>query len=243
MSVFQFVRAARFIGSSAIFSDNVDDVYNLVARKFTANGALVETRAEWRSVLAVRHSTPVTKDVPRGNFDDMILVTWLSKRGRKYAQYFDANTEPSYQYSEEGAPIYRKGKSADGQDANNDGKKDLGMLPLGVYKYDAFTTGHDILGNVFKPKQNVRVWRDINHDGYFTQADEDLVKNEKRMFEGKTMYIHRAYNKARKQTVNTWSAGCQTIMFEDFEEFRKSIAAGNKAGQLEFTYILVNFDG
>ena len=68
MSIFQFVRASRFIGSSAIFSDNVDDVYDLVARKFTANGALVETRAEWRNVLAVRHSTPVTKRCPARKF-------------------------------------------------------------------------------------------------------------------------------------------------------------------------------
>ncbi len=40
------------------------------------------------------------------------------------------------------------------------------------------------------------------------------------------MYIHRAYSEAQKQTVNTWSAGCQTLKFEDFEEFRKSIEAG-----------------
>ena len=117
------------------------------------------------------------------------------------------------------------------------------MLPLGVYKYNAFTTGHKVLGDVFKPTKEVRIWRDINHDGYFTQADEDLVKDEKRMYEGGTMYIHRGYSKAQKQTYNTWSAGCQTIMFDDFLRFKESILAGNKAGQMEFTYILVNFDG
>ncbi len=243
MSVFQFIRTARFVSFSNNFSDNVDDVYDLVARKFTAVGALVETRAEWRNVLAVRHFTPATKDVPRGNFDDMMLVTWLSEGGRKNAQYFDANTDPSYQYSEEGAPVYRKGKGADGQDANNDGKKDLGMLPLGIYKFGSVPTAakNKVLELVFKPTKGVRVWRDINQDGYFTQADEDLVENEKQMFEGGTMYIHRAYKTGRP--LNTWSAGCQTLKYEDFEEFKKSILAGNQAGQMEFTYVLVNFDG
>ncbi len=243
MSFFQFFRTAYSTNFSNNFLDGVDDLYDMVARKFTANKTLVETKAEWRNVLAVRHFTPVTKDVPRGNLDDMMLVTWLSEGGGKNAQFFNANTDPSYQYSEEGAPTLRRGKGAEGQDANDDGKKDLGMLPLGVYKYNAFTSSHKILGDVFKPTKEVRVWRDINRDGSFTQTDEDLVKNEKQMFEGGTMYIHRSYSKARKQTLNSWSAGCQTIMYEDFLIFKESILAGNKAGQMEFTYVLVNFDG
>ena len=40
------------------------------------------------------------------------------------------------------------------------------------------------------------------------------------------MYIHRGYSEAKRQTINTWSAGCQTLKYEDFEEFRKSIAVG-----------------
>lgn len=191
-------------------------------------------------MLAVRSFTPATKDVPRGNFDDMILVSWLGKEGKKFCQYFNANTDPSYQYSEEGSKAYRKGKRGEGLDADNDGKNDLGMLPLGVYKYHATTSSHRILGNVFKPTKEVRVYRDSNRDGSYSQDDEDLIKDEKKMFEGGTMYIHRGYSEAKRQTINTWSAGCQTLKYEDFEEFRKSIAAGNAAGQQQFTYILID---
>lgn len=85
MGIFQFFRTAYSTNFSNNFSDGVDDIYDMVARKFTANAALVETKAEWRNVLAVRHFTPATKDVPVGNFDDMMLVTWLSEGGRKNA--------------------------------------------------------------------------------------------------------------------------------------------------------------
>lgn len=74
-------------------------------------------------------------------------------------QVFDANTDPSYQYSEEGSKIYRinkktgKPKRGEGLDANGDGKNDLGVLPFGVYKYQAFTSeaSNKDLGDVFKP--------------------------------------------------------------------------------------------
>ena len=52
------------------------------------------------------------------------------------------------------------------------------------------------------------------------------------------MYIHRSYKEG--SPVNTWSAGCQTLKYEDFEEFKKSIVAGGTAGQLEFTYVLIS---
>ena len=94
----------------------------------------------------------------------MIIVFWLGKGGKKSCQYFDANTDPSYQYSEEGSKIYKEGKRGEGLDADGDGKNDLGMLPLGVYRYSAVPTGagKKVLELVFKPTKEVRVYRDIN---------------------------------------------------------------------------------
>lgn len=222
-----------------------DKFFDMGQRGFTRNSAVIETKDQWRNVVAaVRQFTKVDKDNARGIFDDYILVFWLSKNGKtKNAQVFHANTDPSYQYSEEGHKDYKK--KVAGLDADGDGKVELGMLKFGAYKYNAFTSTHKILGNVFKPvvddSRGIRVWRDINHDGSFTDKDERLVKDENKMYEGGTMYIHRGYREGQK--VNTWSAGCQTMKFEDFEIFRKSIAEGNKAGQLRFTYVLTDMIG
>lgn len=237
MNLIGLSMTARAISFSPKLADKVDDIYNLVSRKFSDNNTLTESKEEWRNVLAIRNFTPASENTPRGNFDDMIFVSWLGKKGKKYCQFFNANTDPSYQYSEEGSKDFRNGKRGEGLDANNDGKNDLGMLPLGVYKYDAKSSGHPKLGDVFRPLNNIRVYRDINRDGYFTQADEDLVKDEKKMFEGQTMYIHRGSRIS--QETHSWSAGCQTLRYEDFVKFKESITAGNKAGQLEFTYVLI----
>lgn len=241
MNLLPFLSSAsevRFSENSTI--DDSDLAYAMVEFMFANNKVSVETGAEWRNVLAIRSFTAISSDAPRGTFDDIIIVTWLSKGGQKNAQFFNANTDPSYQYSAEGHKKYKK--KSEGQDADGNKKNDLGMLPLGAYTYKAYTESHTVLGQVFKPivadDRGIRVWRDINHDGYFNEADEALVKDENKMYEGKTMYIHRGYRQG--QVVNTWSAGCQTLKFEDFEKFRESIASGKKAGQTQFSYVLVD---
>lgn len=67
------------------------------------------------------------------------------------------------------------------------------------------------------------------------------MKDENKMYEGGTMYIHRASRKGTKEGNITWSAGCQTMPLENFLEFKKCIAVGNKAGQLQFNYVLVQW--
>ena len=218
-----------------------NNVFAAVEKVFLESGATFDTAPERRNVLAIRKFTPVTKDNPRGLFDDVIIIAWSTDKGATLTwDLFDANTDPSYQYTLEGTPTYRpKAKDQEGQgaDADGDGKNDLGMLPPGVYKFKAYTETHKVLGNVFKPLKAVRVYRDINRDGYFTKEDEDLIKYPDRMSDLGTMYIHRAYRKGT--TLHSWSAGCQTMMFEDFERFRTNMAKGKASGQTEFTYVLI----
>ncbi len=78
-----------------------------------------------------------------------------------------------------------QGRPDDGDDADGDGKIDLGMLPPGTYQYYTVPSvpKNAVLGLVFKPVHNaksplgIRVLRDSNRDGNFTEADEVMIKN------------------------------------------------------------------
>ena len=87
---------ARAVSFSLPLTDKIDELQDLISRIFTDNKTVVESKEQQRNVLAIRNFTPATNDVPRGAFDDMILVSQLGKDGKKSVQYFDANTDPSY---------------------------------------------------------------------------------------------------------------------------------------------------
>lgn len=186
-------------------------------------GATFDTTANYRNVLAVRVQTPISQANRLGLYDDFIWVLWISGDDTKHATQYEANTEPSKWY-----------EGRDGQDGDNDGRLDLGRLPSGIYKYSTTTVARTGLGNVFRLTAAQRVERDINHDGYFTEADTELIKNEAAMSEGRTMHIHRG-NRGR-----TASAGCQTMRGDMWTRFVADITAGRQSGQSEFTYVLIN---
>lgn len=158
------VREANFANFSQKKLANQLNAFEIVKNKFIENGVLAETQPEWRNVLAVRHFTLLSKDVSGGAYDDKIIATWSTDKGRSLAwKFFDANTDPSYQYSEEGRKLLGSKKRGEGLDADDDGKNDLGVLPFGAYKYHAFTStaSNKSLGEVFKPiiedKRGIRV--------------------------------------------------------------------------------------
>jgi hypothetical protein len=232
--------------SGGINSNN-DNWYEKMSILYREKGATFDTRPEWRNVMAIRTFTPINRENKFGVFDDVILVAWSTKKGaRLMLESFSANTDPSFQYMDgrnEGIKkkenLIRDGKSNEGQDANEDGLKDLGMLPPGIYQYNASIQKHAKLKLIFRPisgsDKGVRVYRDTNRDGYYNQADENIVKNQDLMYEGNTMYIHSG------SATNTYSAGCQTMPSDEFLKFRTNIANGVKYGrQDKFTYLLVN---
>jgi hypothetical protein len=210
-----------------------ENLYEKMSILYREHGIIFDTRTEYRNVLGIRAFTPLTEKNSKGLYDDIISVAYSTKKGARLIYLpFSANLDPSYQYSSEGA----KAKKKIGYDVDEDGKPELGMLPTGFYKYHATSSTHKLLGEIFRPKTDnkagFRVHRDVNHDGYFTDADEKLVKNQDLMYEGQTMYFHEGIED------NTNSAGCQTIPRPNFETFRQVIQGGRKFG--EFSYLLVN---
>jgi hypothetical protein len=219
--------------------------YERMSIIYREKGVLFQTTPRWCNVLAIRKFTPVTIENAKGVFDDVIMVAWSDgyKGSRLMMRSFGANTDPSYQYMEGRDKSIRKDDDSIGAHGDGDGKLDLGMLPVGAYEYGTTRSkaGIKSLGDVFKPLRDEtnkplgnRVQRDINRDGYFTDADEKLVTDQEAMYERYTMYIHWAGEN------NTWSAGCQSMRKEDFLAFAAIIANGRKKGQKKFTYLLVN---
>jgi hypothetical protein len=200
--------------------------YNVVNGIYVQMGALFDTTANYRNVLGIRKVTLSIKGLnEKGVYDDRIWVVWLDKAGVKHATEYEANTEPMYRYE----------KKDQGNDANEDGKNDLGRLRQGVYKYFAYLQWSKQLGRLaFKLTEAQWADRDINEDGYFDENDLVLITNIKAMMEEKTMHIHQGGKN------DTWSAGCQTLPPLTWKKFERDILDGNKAGQLEFTYVLVH---
>lgn len=207
--------------------------YDTAANLFLQMDAAFDRTPNFRNVLGLRKFTPVSKDKPGGEYDDRFWVLWISKDGVKHATEYIGNTEPSYRY------FGRDGQNANpivkGQrdNPNQDNIKDLGRLPIGVYKYGTTRVSRARLGLVFQLTESRRVERDINHDGDFTAEDIKLITNEAAMMEGRTMHFHKG------GAVITGSAGCQTLPPEAWQGFVKDIEAGRKAGQTEFTYVLM----
>ena len=235
-------------GRNVFFNNNGDepDWYEKTKIIFGEKGATFETRTDWVNVMAIRSFTTASRTNANGVFDDFIFVAWTTVykgESRIRWQSFQANTDPSFQYMEgrnDGIAKkdqIRPGKTNEGYDADGDGKADLGMLPPGAYQYYTVPSvpKNAVLGTVFKPVPNpnsplgIRVFRDSNRDGNFTQDDEAMIKNQDSMYEGYAMYIHRTSR--TKQPDNTWSAGCQTMRLEDFEQFKEILAIAAKSGQ------------
>lgn len=205
-------------------------IYDFCRQTFTRKGVNFETVSEQRNVLGIRTETPVTKANYHGSYDDYIWVVHIDKKGVKYSNGYNANTESNYRYVERGT---------DGADANKDGKRDIGRLTYGAYKYSTtmwYSSG--VKQNVFKLESSQRIERDINKDGKFDSADEKLVTNKDAMMEGRTIHFHYGGEN------DTWSAGCQTMKKAVFQKFKEDIAKGKASNQEIFTYLLIQkYDG
>jgi hypothetical protein len=174
-----------------------------------ANGQIV--------LLGLRVTTNSRANKGQGVYDDRIVVL-QNKNGNKTVHEFVANTEPSSRY-EDGW-----GVKAYGNDANGDGRKDLGRLPQGVHHYvRSYSSNY---GNILRPAGNIRVERDTNHDGNFDANDR--VTRDNQMFSN-DMLFHPGGNNM------TGSAGCQTMAPGVFRQFWAAIGTT----QRDFQYVLV----
>ena len=200
--------------------------YDEATRHYASMRATFDTTAGYRNVLGVRVQTPISASNRGGSYDDFVWTLWISADGTKHATQYEANTEPSQRYEDH--------PRSGGQDANRDGRDDLGRLPTGVYTYANTLITRPVIGNVFRLTEAQRIERDVNHDGYFNEADTALITNPAAMNEGQTMHFHQGGRNI------TGSAGCQTMRPDVWTRFIADIARGRRAGQRSFTYVLIN---
>jgi LysM repeat protein len=188
--------------------------YDLYAPYFARYGVkLAETALKTRVILGLRVTSSTKVNQGQGEYNDRIIVAWQNDDGGKCLKEFEANTEPSARYEDES-----------GEDANKDRRPDLGCLPDGLFIFKKDKSPR--FGNVLRPLNDIYVVRDVDHDGDFDSMDK-AASVEKLLNSGKTILFHRGGQNF------TGSAGCQTMLSANFNNFWKSL--GN---QKQFQYVL-----
>lgn len=191
-----------------------------------------------------------------GVYDDHLVVLRRDAQGERSLHVADlANTEPTAQYDHHAgsngrrlfadsqrsaAPLEASGRfdhvtrprQIEGRDADGDGIRDLGRLQPGTIEMVDARHGADQHLS-FRPSAaavaNGRdmVRRDTDADGYFTTADIDGLEALNNTFK-----IHRGGQ------WNTFSAGCQTIHPDRFDEFMRLAYANSN--QDRWQYVLTD---
>lgn len=226
-----------------------------------------------RVIVALRVDTPVHTNKGLGVYDDRMAVVWQDADGTKHLKEFAANTEPAGKYEQQlvrdkqGNPVLKDGKvqeakvagrHGEGEDANGDGRKDLGRLQDGkVYSYkrafdvrtQRFGTPENVgdgVNNLLKPvrvkdehgkpKLGNPVQRDTDHDGWFRAPDAiaDRSSNDMAKSDNWTMYIHKGGNNS------TDSAGCQTLLPKEFKAMFEALGDIKTTRQETLFYALQN---
>lgn len=199
--------------------------YDLYAQYFSRYGVNVAALdAGARALLGLRVTSNIHVNQGRGEYNDRIVVLWRDTKG-KHAQEFTATTEPSARY--EDTPENRKSYPGRilGVDADNDGRKDTGCLPDGLYQYQKSKSAH--LGDVLMPCSDIFVVRDVDHDGNFTAADKAASVAEK-LNSSRTVLFHAGGSN------DTFSAACQTMPKPNFTQFWTALGTG----QARYQYAL-----
>ncbi len=164
-------------------------------------------------LVAVRTDSATGARNGQGEYNDHFALLSRSPDGSYRAQVFDGNTEPAGKYAARGY----------GVDVNGDGRKELGRLVEGNYRYE-LQPGNFAGNRFFRATETQQALRDSNHDGRFTAAD-----TIDRSGAGRSMLIHQGGNGT------TGSAGCQTLKPADFAALLKGLGT-----QHSFSYVLVN---
>ncbi|WP_294250364.1 LysM domain-containing protein [uncultured Sphingomonas sp.] len=175
--------------------------------------ARADLAAGRKVLVAVRHDSSLQANGGRGEYNDTIALVSRQADGSYRAQVFQGNTEPAGVYAARGY----------GADVNGDGRKELGRLVEGNYRYE-LQSGTFAGNRFFRATETQTALRDSNHDGRFTGAD-----TLDRRGAGRSMLIHQGGNSS------TGSAGCQTLRPSDFNALLAGLGR-----QSSFSYVLVN---
>lgn len=191
--------------TAADFARIVETSGNAQARADLAAGRKV--------LVAVRTDSSTGARGGQGEYNDRFALVSRQADGSYRAQTFVGNTEPAGKYAARGY----------GVDVNGDGRKELGRLVEGSYRYE-LQSGQFAGNRFFRATATQPALRDSNHDGRFTGAD--MVD---RTGAGRSLLIHQGGR------TTTGSAGCQTLNPSDFDALLTGL--GN---QRSFSYVLVN---
>lgn len=210
--------------------------YASIAETFGSATVLSDIAGGNIVLLALRRTTWTGKNRGLGAYDDTFVVI-KGKEANRSATAFDANTEPSAQYSIFADKNDKKHYNAVFKDvkfnkvdgakvkAIGDGFLYPGRLTEGTYQYKEKSHGH-LGARAFIMGVVPTTHRDTNGDGYFDTSDLSRVDLEGA---GVTMYIHCGNDN------NTDSSGCQTIPKKVYAKFLKLIPENTK-----FYYVLVD---
>lgn len=160
-----------------------------------------------KMVLGLRRPTASFANSGKGTYDDRMVILWRSYELGWAVRELAFNTEPTAQYdaltgSKNNPFPGVKYRHTEGEDVNDDGKKDLGRLQPGTYFFDkGSTASHPQHFRIAVPPVNPKggVMRDVNHKGYFDGGAAALDKLNN------SFLIHPG------GVNNTDSAGCQTL--------------------------------
>lgn len=223
------------------------DVFAAIFWRYASQNARIYFKAGIVSLLSLRNESSTLAHNGEGSYDDILVV--MRKIGRSgMFTIFPICTEPGAQYSQRASngkdKRYRKVdfNKIEGEDINKDGIKDAGRLIESTYHYYEKPGGH-LKARAFwvLPKGHKGpalssfrqvVERDTNGDGRFTQDDDSRID---RIGAGISMFIHRGGTEIDKKNPDTYSAGCQTIPYNRYDAFLKTVGHPES-----FFYVLVN---
>ncbi|MEW5849044.1 MAG: hypothetical protein AB2A00_09520 [Myxococcota bacterium] len=189
--------------------------YDYYRNLIEQNGGRVNDAPGARNMLAVRNETSTRANGGRGAYDDHFAMIWRDAQGNPHVREYRGNTEPSAQY-----------EGRYGEDANRDGRRDLGRLRPGFYEFSG--NGQFLGRQSLRMRGDPLVDRDTNHDGRFN--DGATTRG------GNSMLIHRGGEDGNPR--GTWSAGCQTMPTSEYDRFWRDLTDnGRRRPQLGYTLV------
>lgn len=246
----EFQKNRNIPESGYLDKDTAKHIYEVVSAKWSEQRVKANVGYEWRNgvdkvnVIGMRGWSPESGQNKNefNHWNDTIALAWRDKEGLIRFREFPATTEPGIKHFSE-AP-----------DVNKDGCRDVGHMCEGQYRYKhGYYKGQSGAG-VSVGGGEVKVYRDVNHDGKINQKDgvkeidvksnfftriRDWAKSYSADDSFKFHWTNSRGHIDSLQRVNGFSAGCQVPKIGK-KEFQEKISPLLKANEGDFLYTLID---